>query len=99
MNTNSRRSRRLAAGCLAAVVLAGLAGANPAAGSSHPPNDGAQSFDRPGKSSTTQRVDYTYEIWHRNAEAATWMPQYPPQDWRQLMDSISASTRCFPSYR
>jgi len=45
MTTNSRTSRRLAAGSLAAAAVAVLAAANPATGASHSANDAVCSFD------------------------------------------------------
>ena len=62
MNPNSRTSRRLAATYLAAaaVVVAGLAAANPAAGTSHPANDAARSFDPASLPRTPDAVEGWY---------------------------------------
>jgi hypothetical protein len=61
MNTNSRTSRRLAAGCLAAAaVVAGLAAATPATGTSYPANDAAYSFDPASLPRTPDAVEGWY---------------------------------------
>jgi len=62
MNTNSRASRRLAAGCLAAAaVVAGLAAATPAAGTSYSANDAAHSFDPASLPRTADAVEGWYD--------------------------------------
>ena len=60
MNTNTRTSRRLAAGCLAAAVVAGLAAATPAAGTSHPAPDGEGAVDPAFLPRTPDAIDGWY---------------------------------------
>jgi hypothetical protein len=61
MTTNSRTSRRLAAGSLAAAAVAVLAAANPAAGTSHSAYDAACSFDPASLPRTADAVDGWYD--------------------------------------
>ncbi|HYJ68554.1 MAG TPA: hypothetical protein VEX15_12940 [Nocardioidaceae bacterium] len=61
MTTNTRTSRRLAAGSLAAAAVAVLAAANPAAGTSHTAHDAACSFDPASLPRTADAVDGWYD--------------------------------------
>ena len=61
MTTNSRTSRRLAAGSLAAAAVAVLAAANPAAGASHSADDAVCSFDRASLPRTADAMQGWYD--------------------------------------
>jgi hypothetical protein len=60
MSTTKTMSRRLAAGCLAAATVAGLAAATPAAGATHPAHD-ACAFDPASLPRTADAVDGWYD--------------------------------------
>jgi hypothetical protein len=71
MTTNARNSRRLAAGSLAAAAIAVLAAANPAAGTSHPADDAACSFDPASLPRTADAVDGWYDQCRAQLHSAT----------------------------
>ena len=60
MSANARTSRRLAAGCLPAVVAV-LVAANPAAATSHPAHDAVLSLDPASLPQTADAVDGWYD--------------------------------------
>jgi hypothetical protein len=74
MITNTRTSRRLAAGCFAAAVVAGLAAAAPAAGMSHPAHDDAGAFDAASLPRTPDAVQGWYAQHRAQQELRQWSP-------------------------
>jgi hypothetical protein len=79
MNTNSRTSRRLAAGYLTAALVAGLAAATPAAGTSHSANDSEGSFNPASLPRTADAVDgwYAQRQAQQNFATKTGLPSTP----------------------
>src|SRR5262245_38291495 len=61
MTTNSRTSRWLAAGSLAAAAIAVVMAANPSAATSHPADDAVCSFDPASLPQTGDAVDGWYD--------------------------------------
>ena len=82
MTTNSRTSRRLAAGSLAAAAVAVLAAANPAAGASHSADDAACSFDQASLPRTADAMQGWYDqCWSQQRFSTTKAGLPAGDDW------------------
>src|SRR5262245_10498501 len=81
MTTNSRTSRRLAAGSLAAAAVAVLAAANPATGASHSANDAVCSFDPASLPRTADAMQSWYDqCWSQQQSFSTTKAGLPAGD-------------------
>ena len=82
MTTNSRTSRRLAAGSLAAAAVAVLAAANPAAGASHSADDAVCSFDQASLPRTADAMQGWYDQCRSQQQFSTTKAGLPAgDDW------------------
>jgi hypothetical protein len=82
MTTNSRTSRRLAAGSLAAAAVAVLAAANPAAGASHSADDAVCSFDQASLPHTADAMQGWYDqCWSQQPFSTTKAGLPAGDDW------------------
>jgi hypothetical protein len=82
MTTNSRTSRRLAAGSLAAAAVAVLAAANPAAGASHSADDAVCSFDQASLPRTADAMQGWYDqCWSQQPFSTTKAGLPAGDDW------------------
>ena len=71
MSITKTISHHLAAGCLAAALVTSLSAANPAAGTIHPADDGACSFDPAYLPRTPDAVEGWYANCRARQEIAT----------------------------